>query len=130
VSSVRARRGMTLIEVMVSLVLLAGVALGMAGFVAGFARSSRGSDARLTASDLASERLEEVKRATAYDSIESKYAKTENSIAGHAGFVRTTAIARVGGAPTDSVDYKIITVTVTGPGLDAPVRKSSGISAF
>jgi prepilin-type N-terminal cleavage/methylation domain-containing protein len=128
--SMRARRGMTLVEVMVSLVLLAGVALGMAGFVAGFARSARGSDARLTASGLASERLDEVKRATVYDSIETLYAKTENTIAGHTGFSRTTAVARVGGAPSDSMDYKVITVTVSGPGLDRPVSKSSGVSAF
>ena len=126
----RSRRGMTLVEVMVSLVLLAGVALGMAGFVAGFARSSRGSDARLTASVLASERLDEVKRATVYDSVEALYAKTEHTIAGHTGFSRTTAVARIGGAPTDSMDYKVITVTVSGPGLDRPVRKSSGMSAF
>lgn len=120
---------MTLIEVMVSLVLLAGVVLGMAGFVAGFARSSRGSDARLTASDLATERLDEVKRAPVYDSIEAVYAKTETTIPGRAGFTRTTAVTRVGGA-SDSLDYKIVTVIVSGPGLDAPVKKSTGIGAF
>jgi prepilin-type N-terminal cleavage/methylation domain-containing protein len=130
VSRARARHGMTLIEVMVSLVLLAGVALGMAGFVAGFARSSRGSDARLTASDLAAERIDDVKRAAVYDSIEAVYAKTESTIPGYAGFTRSTAVARVGGATSDSVDYKIVTVTVSGPGLDAPVKKSTGVSAF
>jgi prepilin-type N-terminal cleavage/methylation domain-containing protein len=129
VSAMRPRRGMTLVEVMVSLVLLAGVALGMAGFVAGFARSSRGSDARLTASDLAAERLDDVKRAAVYDSIEAVYAKTESTIPGHAGFTRTTVVGRVGGA-ADSLDYKIVTVTVSGPGLDTPVKKSTGISAF
>ena len=126
----RVRRGMTLVEVMVSLVLLAGVALGMAGFVAAFAGSSRGTDARLTASDLAAERLDEVKRASVYDSIEAAYAKTETSIPGHAGFTRITAVTRVGGSVSDSLDYKIVTVTVSGPGLDVPLKKSTGISAF
>jgi prepilin-type N-terminal cleavage/methylation domain-containing protein len=130
VSMTGARHGMTLVEVMVSLVLLAGVALGMAVFAAGFARNSRGSDARLMASDLAAERLDDVKRAPVYDSIEAVYAKTESTIPGHAGFTRTTAVGRVGGAPGDSVDYKIVTVTVSGPGLDPPVKKSTGISAF
>lgn len=129
-STLRARRGMTLVEVVISLVLLAGVALGMAGFVAGFARSSRGSDARLTASDLAIERLDEVKRAAVYDSIEAVYATNESTIPGHAGFTRTTAVARVGGAVGDSLDYKVVTVTVAGPGVEVPVKKSTGIGAF
>jgi len=123
------RPGMTLVEVMVSLVLLAGVALSMAAFVAGFARTSRGSDARLTASDLATERLDEVRRAPVYDSIEAMYSGTENTIVNRPGFARVTAVARVGG-PADSLDYKVVTVTVTGAGLTSPVKTSTGISAF
>ena len=43
--------------------------------------------------------------------------------------VRTQMI-RIGGAITDSVDYKLVTVTVTHPAMRKTVTKTTAIAAF
>ena len=126
----RQRRGMTLVDVTVSMVLLAGVALGMGAFVSQYSRTATAGSSRTVAVELATERLQEVRRAARYDSLEAKYGGAESSISGHAGFTRVTAIKRVGGGNGDAVDYKLVTVTVTPPGGGRPVKKTTAISTF
>lgn len=121
---------MTLIEVTISMVLLAGVALGMGAFVSQYSRATSRGNSRAIAVDLATERIEEIRRATRYDSLEAKYALPEGTIPGYPGFSRQTAIKQVGGATSDPVDYKVITVTVIPPAGGSPVRKSTAISTF
>ena len=126
------RRGFTLVEVMVSLLLLAGVFLGLAKFTSNMAHQGTYSRLLNTAEDLASARLETVKSATAYATIDATYTTTEASIPGaqNAGFSRQTLIQHVGGQPADSVDYKVVTVIVNNPALSSPVRKTTVIAAF
>jgi type II secretory pathway pseudopilin PulG len=124
------RRGMTLIDVTVSMVLLAGVALGMGAFVSQYSRTATSGSSRNVAVDLATERLEEVRRATRYDSLETRYAGSESSIPGYSGFTRSTVIRRMGGGPSDALDYKLVTVTVIPPGNTRPVKKTTAISTF
>ncbi|HKG91514.1 MAG TPA: type II secretion system protein, partial [Gemmatimonadaceae bacterium] len=92
------RAGMTLVEVIVSIVIMSGVLVGMAVFVANFARTNNENRLRARAGQLASQRLEEIKGVASYDSIETRYGGTESSIAGYAGFTRQTVVRRVGGA--------------------------------
>ena len=126
------RRGFTLVEVVVSLVILGGVFLGLALFVSNMAHSSAYSRLEDTAEDLVADRLETVKSATDYAAIDSLFTTTEGVIPGsqYAGFSRQTIVDRVGGQPADSVDYKLITVIVTNPALPKPVRKTTAIAAF
>ncbi len=130
--SFRRRRGFTLVEVVVSLVILAGVFLGLALFTSNMAHAA--SEARLldTAEDLAANRLELVESATNYAAIDSMYTATEGTIPGpqNVGFSRQTIIEHVGGQPADSVDYKLVTVIVSNPALPHPVRKTTAIAAF
>lgn len=121
---------MTLIEVMVALVMLSSVLLGLGTFMAQYGRAVGTSSAKASARELVAERLEYVKGATQYPSIETTYGGFEASIPGYPGFTRRTLVMRVGGKPTDKVDHKVITVVVNGPGLDKPVKKTSVISAF
>jgi Tfp pilus assembly protein PilV len=121
---------MTLIEVMIALVMLSTVLLGMATFMAGYGRAVGTSSARATARELVAERLEYVKGATQYPSIEATYGGIETAIPGHPGYLRRTLVMRVGGRPSDKYDHKVITVVVEGPGLEKPVKKTSVISAF
>jgi hypothetical protein len=67
------------------------------------------------------ERFEQVKTSPTYSKIDSLYAGVESAIPNYAGYTRLTQILRVGGQPTDSVDYKIITVTVTTPAIPKSV---------
>jgi prepilin-type N-terminal cleavage/methylation domain-containing protein len=126
------RRGFTLVEVMVSLLLLAGVFLGLAKFASNMAHQGAYSRLLNPAEDLAAARLETVKSATTYATIDSMYTATEASIPGpqNTGFSRKTLIQHVGGQPADSVDYKVVTVIVTNAALPSAVRKSTVIAAF
>lgn len=128
----RTRRGFTLVEVVVSLMILGGVFLGLAMFVSNMAHASTYSRLEDTAEDLVADRLETVKSATDYASIDSLYTATEGAIPGpdYAGFSRQTIIEHVGGQPADSVDYKLVTVIVTNPALPQPVRKTTAIASF
>ena len=128
----RARPGFSLVEVIVALGILTAALLGLALFVSRMAHTT--SDARLlgTASELAVNRIEDIKSSTDYASIDT-FAVTETSIPGsptYAGFTRKTLVKHVGGAVTDSVDYRIITVVVTNPVMSAPVTKTTAIAAF
>lgn len=129
---VRARAGFSLVEVIVALGLLTVVLLGLALFVSNMAHNT--SDSRLlgTASELAANRLETIKSATDYASIDT-FAVKETSIPGsstYAGFVRQTYVQHVGGAVSDSVDYRIVTVVVSNPAMSDTVKKTTAIAAF
>ena len=128
--SVHARLGMTLIEVLVAMVLLAGVLLSMGKFSAALARSAGTARLLATATQLVSDRIGVVKGAPRYTAIESLYVKTEFTLPGFAGFKRQTMVRRVGGKATDSIDYKVVTVEVSNPSLAKPVRKSTIIAPF
>jgi prepilin-type N-terminal cleavage/methylation domain-containing protein len=131
-SLARRRDGMTLIEVIIATVILGGALMSLAGFVAKFAHTVSDADIRGIAAELAADRIETVKAATQYMSIDSLYARTEGrgTISGYPKFTRQTLVQRVGGGPTDLVDYRIVTVIVTAPPLRTPVKKTTIISDF
>ena len=124
------RDGMTVIEVILALTILSGALLGMATFITRFTRAVTTSTVVSTAGQLAAARLEVVKGATQYRLIDSLYARTESPVAGFPGYTRRTLVQRVGGQPSDVYDYRIVTVKVTGPGLPAPVSKTTIIANF
>jgi Tfp pilus assembly protein PilV len=128
----RPRAGFTLVETVVPLMILGAALLAMAMFVARMANTTTYSRLLGTANELAADRLETVKSAPSYSSIDSLYAGTEPTIAGatYKGFSRQTLVRHVGGQPTDSVDYRIVTVIVTNPALPSPVRKTTAIAAY
>lgn len=124
------RRGMTLVEVLVALVLMAGVLLAMGRFSGALAHTTGTARVTATATQLVADRLEQVKSAPRYTAIESLYVATENSISGFGGFTRQTIVKRIGGTATDSIDYKIVTVQVNNSALSKAVRKSTVIAPF
>ena len=70
-TSHRAKRGMTLIEVIVAMGLLGGVLFGMSAFSLRLAQASAVARIRATAGQLISDRLESVKGAPRYTAIDS-----------------------------------------------------------
>ena len=121
---------MTLVEVIVAMVLLAGVLLALARFSAALAHTTGTARLTATATQLVGDRLETVKGAPRYTAIESLYVAIEPSIPGFTGFTRRTYVSRVGGLATDTIDYKIVTVEVSHASLTKPVRKSTIIAPF
>ncbi len=121
------RRGMTLIEVMVALLILTGALLGMGKFITSFSHTTSDGALSSVASDLVLDRLETIKGATSYSTLETTYQVTESAIPGFPGYTRVTKILRT----LDPIeDYKAVTVTVTNPGLSTPVKKSTIIAAY
>ena len=124
---------------MVALGILGGVMLGLGMFTAKMSQATSGSRLRILASQLAAQRIDSVKTALRYTAIESLFVATEMNVrdpspgaygGSPAVFTRQTWVKRVGGAITDTTDYKLVTVQVSSPQMSGNVRKSTVISFF
>lgn len=125
-----ARAGMTLIEIVVAVTILSGALLGLAMFASRMVRGVSDSQAKTTAAELAGERLEMVKLTGTYASVDT-FVRTETALgAGYRGYSRQTQVQRVNAGLTDTLDYKIVTVTVRGQLLPQPVRRTTIIAAY
>jgi prepilin-type N-terminal cleavage/methylation domain-containing protein len=129
----RLRRGMTLIEVMIAIVIMSGAMIGLAKFTGNFEHTTATASDLSLASDLSSLRLEQVKAYRVYSSIVATYnnvTETFLTSTSYKGFTRVTKATRCAGCPTSSNDYITVTVTVTGRSLVAPVSKTTIIAVF
>jgi len=124
------RRGVTLIEVMIAMIILTVVLLGMGKFSFNFTRAVEQSEARTVAVNLVDQRLSEIRSSPNYSGLETTYNGTEATITGFTGYSRVTTIVHTGGPrPTYTNDYKTITVTVTPPGPITPIKKTIIVAA-
>lgn len=123
------RRGMTIIETLVAVTILATALIGLGDFMGNFAHVTKVSSLQQRALDLAADRIDSVKHCDAYAAIDTM-AVTELVAADSSVYTRQTIVDHVGGGPSDSVDYRVVTVAVTMPTVPAPVRKTTIIAAF
>ncbi len=126
----RARRGMTLVEVIVALTIMSGAMLGLANFGRKFQHATQEASNQSLASDLATQRMEEIKGDRAYSTLVSTYNGTSTTYTDviYKGFTRTTAVVRTG--PNSTNDYVTVTVTVTRNNMATPMKKTTIIAAF
>jgi len=127
--SSRARRGMTLIETLIAIAILATALVGLGDFMGHFAHATKVAVLQQRALDLASDRIDSVKHSPDYATIDTM-AATESIRADSATYRRQTIVQHVGGGTTDTLDYRVVTVSVTMPTVGTPVRKTTIISAF
>jgi Tfp pilus assembly protein PilV len=128
-----ARRGMTLVEVIVAMLLLVTVVLALGGFTTKYAMAS--SQARLVigANEIASTRLDAIKQQPTYTAIDSLgvgksgYDSVKKDFT---WFYVTTRVQQMGGGVADSTDYKLMTVIVTHPAMKRSVYKTTAMAAF
>jgi prepilin-type N-terminal cleavage/methylation domain-containing protein len=125
-----ARNGMTLIEVMMAITILAIATLSIAGFMGKFAHIVAVSDVKNTANELASQRLEDVKNSPRYSAIDSLYPGTVALATPYVGYTRATLVTHTGGGTSDLYDYKTITVVVSNPRLSVPVERTTIVAAY
>jgi prepilin-type N-terminal cleavage/methylation domain-containing protein len=128
-----ARRGMTLIEVMIAIVILSGAMLGLAKFGGKFEHTTATASDMSLASDLAVARIEQIKAYRIYLSLVSTYNNTTETFVGDPvfnGFSRVTRATRCTGCPTATNDYITVTTTVSGRSLSAPIAKTTIIALF
>ncbi len=121
-----ARRGMTLIEVMLAIGILTGSMIGLAEYGRRFAKANTRSTLMTRATDAAVDQLERVKSERNYTTIDS-FAGSVMLTGIYQGFTQTTQVSRTNNATRD---YKTVTVSVSHPALPAPVKKTTAIAAF
>lgn len=124
----RSKQGFTLVEVMIALVILMVVVVGFMSTSSRLMHTVAVNDRQESAIRLAYDRIEMVRLDPRYTKLESLYVATETSFPTLPGFSRVTAMALVGG-PGQPTDYKKVTVTVSGPGLLAPVKRTTTVAA-
>jgi prepilin-type N-terminal cleavage/methylation domain-containing protein len=122
----RLRRGMSLLEVMVALSILAVSLIGMAEYGRRLSRTNANSSLLNRALDLAQQRVERVKAERNYTSMDT-LAITETVIPLYPSYRRITTITRTSNS---QVDYKTVTVTITHPSMALPVKKTTAIARF
>lgn len=126
------RRGFTLIEVTVAVLLLAVVALGLGGATARLSRVAATSGSQAAALDLVDQRVAWIQMDPAYDSLEVRYARVEGGLSALPGAMRETRIVRTRQRlPTGKfLDYKQVTVTVQpAPGMGRTVSRTITVGA-
>jgi prepilin-type N-terminal cleavage/methylation domain-containing protein len=130
----RPRRGMSLVEVIVAMIILTGVLLVLGAFSAKFAQANGQAHLIITANEIATARLDEIRTQPTYASLNalaSPVATPDSIRTDNTTFVRRTFVRRVGGiAATDSVDYKLMTVTVSHPSMKKVISKTTAIAAY
>ena len=125
-----ARKGMTLVEVVIALVILCGAMLSIGSYMATFGREINATDVKATANEIAADQLETVKTSPRYTAIDSLYSGTTAMAAPYVGYTRQTLVTHTGGGAADFYDYKTVTVIVTNARLVSPVKKTDIIAAF
>jgi prepilin-type N-terminal cleavage/methylation domain-containing protein len=121
----RRRQGFTLIEMLISLVILSFILVGLAGVTGRLSRTVDTNERQTLAILLAEDKLSEILIDTEYDSLDARYEGTDTPL----GFTRTVKdIVRIGGKGKKN-DYKKVTVTVSGSGLSAPITRSTTVAA-
>jgi prepilin-type N-terminal cleavage/methylation domain-containing protein len=135
-AAARIRRGMTLIEVMIAIVIMSGAMIGLAKFGGQFEHTTASAGDMSLASDLATLRIEQIKSFRVYSTLVATYNSiTEtypNTDPVYNGFTRVTRVTRCNGcAPNPPAnDYTTVTVTVSGRSLVAPIAKTTIIAVF
>ncbi len=125
--SPRPRAGFTLVEVAIALSLLGIVTLALMAASGRMLHTVTDDRLRTTAAAAADARIGLVRQWPTYATLDSAYAGTEANTP-LPGWSRTTTVVRTGGA-NQANDFKRVTVSVTGPGLPAPVTRSVTVAA-
>jgi prepilin-type N-terminal cleavage/methylation domain-containing protein len=114
------RRGFTLIELMLSLVILTIVLVSLAKHTGIFLHTVSTSTARTTAAEVARERIGLVDMDPSYPTLAATWAGTQTGFPGFPRMQRVTTVSRVTGT-TPARDYTIVTVRVTEPSIGPPI---------
>ena len=123
----RPANGFTLVEVVVAIAILGGVALTVGAATGKLVRNSGDDRIATQAAAAAEAQLALVQVWPEYATIDSAFAGTAPNTP-QTGWTRVTTVVRTGGTGQAN-DYKKITVTITAPGLTTPVRRSLTVAA-
>jgi type IV pilus modification protein PilV len=121
----QSRNGFTLVEVIVAMLILTTMMLGAQALAGRMIRTSANANIQVTAAQLADDRIDFVRLDPQYDSVNARYAGTENPVPGYPSFTRTTASTRtVTTTSNGTTDFITLTVTVAHQALSTPVART------
>jgi hypothetical protein len=122
------RQGVIVVDVIVALLILGTAVLGIAGSAPSLTKAAATAEVRAQAVYAAEDRIGRIGMDRRYALLDSLYEAVENDIPGP-GFVRSTTVDHIEITSPDTLDYLMVTVSVTGPGLTAPVKRTLVVAA-
>lgn len=122
------RGGFTMVEVIVALVILSIAVLGLAGSATRLTTSAANAEVRAQATYAAQDRIGRIEVDGRYTLLDSLFEGVEVDVPA-TGYTRTTTVEHVNTTSPDTLDYRVVTVEVTGPGLTVPVERTLMVAA-
>lgn len=130
-----ARRGFSLVEIMVALTILSIIILGLANTTISFLHETTTDTVRVRAQSYADMKVAEIRGYPQYDALVATFTSSDTP---EPGFSRQTVVTRdksatstcnnPAGCPKN--DITRVTVTVNNTGLSTPVSRTISIAAF
>jgi prepilin-type N-terminal cleavage/methylation domain-containing protein len=118
------RAGFSLIEVVIALTLLSVSVLGIQLVAGSMLRRMTSGNIQLTAVHLAEDRIDRVRLEPNYPVLDT-FARTETALAGFPNYTRITTVVRdVDTTATGIIDFRKVTVRVTGTGLPTAIVRT------
>ena len=125
------RNGYSLVEMIMSMLLLSVGILGMGTTAGRMTLAAQSSKSRSEALQSVKDGLDLITIDPRYAKLDSIYAGTETGLPGMESFVRTITVKHIEQPVTGggTIDYKEITVKVTGPGLTNGISRTVVVAA-
>lgn len=124
------RRGFTIIELVVAIVLLSVGILGLAGSTSYMVRVSATASLRSESLQAVEGRISHIVMDPRYHRLDSLYVGEEAHVPGLDGMTRITEIVHTKTLQDGHItDYKTVTVSVKGPGLATPISRTVIVGA-
>ena len=125
------QRGFTLVELMISMMILVVAILGIAASAGRLSTAAGQAEIKALGVQAAEDRLNLILLDPQYDSLGSRYVLTESTVLGLPNVTRQTSVSRFqipqGGGRV--MDYTRITVQVSGSGISTPIVRESVVGA-
>lgn len=125
------RNGFTLVEIMISMVILSVAVLGLSASTSRMITPVDSAEEEFSALQAAEDRLAVISLDPRYGVLDSLYAGTESTLLGFPGYSRRTDFTRTQATGTGGkvIDYWTVTVFVIGGRLSDPVSRKLVIGA-
>ena len=121
----KSRRGFTLIEVLIALVILTIVVLGLGKFVGSFLHVVGVSTLKTVATEVANAQMNQIEMDPTYPLPAASYVGPVTGFPGYASMKRVTVFNRIN---TAGRDYTVITVQVTEPTMKDTVNVTAVVA--
>ncbi len=120
-------KGFTMVEMIISVVILAVAILGLSSSTSRLARTAVDAERSALALQAVEDRISRIRLHPIYQQLDSVFTESDAEVPGLPDYARSTNITRIldpGERDGKYIDYTRITVTVTGPGLPEPVSRT------